>query len=76
MAHDGFGVILSDLELQSEIGKAAAKGISITSGRPVIFMAGDVTVESDVNALVQRAVDEFGGLDVVRTISSRALGYS
>jgi NAD(P)-dependent dehydrogenase (short-subunit alcohol dehydrogenase family) len=65
MAQDGFGVILNDLESKSELGQAAAKVISTSTGRPVIFMAGDVAVESDVDALVQRAVDEFGGLDVV-----------
>ncbi|KAB5591582.1 Diacetyl reductase (S)-acetoin forming [Ceratobasidium theobromae] len=65
LAHDGFGVILNDLASKSEQGLAAAKSISMSSGRPVIFMAGSVAEELDVDALVQRAVDEFGGLDVM-----------
>lgn len=65
MAEDGFNVIMNDLESKSELGLAAAKSISTSSGQRVIFMGGDVSVESDVDALVQKAVDEFGGLDVV-----------
>ncbi|CUA74314.1 L-2,3-butanediol dehydrogenase [Rhizoctonia solani] len=65
MAQDGYGVILNDLESKSEQGLAAAKKISTSTGKPVIFMAGDVSVEQDVDALVERAVAEFGGLDVM-----------
>ncbi|KAG8690754.1 hypothetical protein FRC11_009313 [Ceratobasidium sp. 423] len=65
MARDGFGVILNDLESKSEQGLAAAKKISTNTGKPVIFMAGDVSIERDVDALVERAVEEFGGLDVM-----------
>jgi hypothetical protein len=65
MARDGFGVILNDIESKMEQGLAAAKRISTATGRPVIFMAGNVSIEKDVDALVERAVSEFGGLDVV-----------
>ncbi|KAF8603912.1 NAD(P)-binding protein [Ceratobasidium sp. AG-I] len=65
MAEDGFDVIMNDLESKSEVGLSAAKSIATSSGRRVIFMGGDVSVESDVDALVQKAVDEFGGLDVM-----------
>ncbi|EUC55590.1 3-ketoacyl-(acyl-carrier) reductase [Rhizoctonia solani AG-3 Rhs1AP] len=65
MAQDGYAVILNDIESKSEQGLAAAKKISIDTGKPVIFMAGDVSVEQDVDALVERAATEFGGLDVV-----------
>ncbi|CEL61620.1 Diacetyl reductase [(S)-acetoin forming] OS=Staphylococcus epidermidis (strain ATCC 12228) GN=butA PE=3 SV=1 [Rhizoctonia solani AG-1 IB] len=65
MARDGFGVILNDIESKMEQGLAAAKRISTATGRPVIFMVGNVSIEKDVDALVERAVSEFGGLDVM-----------
>ncbi|KAG8688582.1 hypothetical protein FRC09_012836 [Ceratobasidium sp. 395] len=65
LAQDGFSVILNDVSSKSEAGLVAAKDISSSTGQPVIFMAGDVSLEEDVDALVQRAVDEFGGLDVM-----------
>ncbi|KAG8720532.1 hypothetical protein FRC09_009429 [Ceratobasidium sp. 395] len=65
LAQDGFSVILNDLSSKSEAGLAAAKDISSSAGQRAIFMAGDVSREEDVDALVQRAVDEFGGLDVM-----------
>ncbi|KAG9090827.1 hypothetical protein FS749_000258 [Ceratobasidium sp. UAMH 11750] len=65
LAQDGFNVILNDLASKCEAGQAAAKSISSATGQRVIFMAGDVSSETDVDALVQRAVDEFGGLDVM-----------
>lgn len=69
LSQDGFGVIMNDIASKSELGQAAAKNISMTTGRPVIFMAGDVSIEPEVDALVQRAVDEFGGLDVVSVMA-------
>jgi NAD(P)-dependent dehydrogenase (short-subunit alcohol dehydrogenase family) len=68
MAQDGFDVILNDLESKYDIGQAAAKNISASTGQRVIFMGGDVSSEQDVDALVERAVHEFGGLDVVSII--------
>ncbi|GAB1518069.1 hypothetical protein RhiTH_001127 [Rhizoctonia solani] len=65
MSRDGFGVILNDIEFKSNQGLSAAKKISAVTGKPVIFMAGDVSNEKDVDALVERAVAEFGGLDVM-----------
>ncbi|KAG8763180.1 hypothetical protein FRC12_008661 [Ceratobasidium sp. 428] len=65
LAQDGFSVILNDVSSKSEAGMIAAKDISSSTGQSVIFMAGDVSREEDVDALVQRAVDEFGGLDVM-----------
>ncbi|CAE6519567.1 unnamed protein product, partial [Rhizoctonia solani] len=65
MSQDGFGVILNDIESKSEQGLAAAKKIATSTGKPVIFVAGDVSNEKDVDALVERAVAEFGGLDVM-----------
>ncbi|QRV74356.1 Enoyl-(Acyl carrier protein) reductase [Ceratobasidium sp. AG-Ba] len=65
LAQDGFNVILNDLPSKYEAGQAAAKSISNATGQRVIFMGGDVSKEDDVEALVQRAVEEFGGLDVM-----------
>ncbi|KAG8781563.1 hypothetical protein FRC12_021768 [Ceratobasidium sp. 428] len=65
LAQDGFSVILNDVSSKSEAGLIAAKDISSSTDQRVIFMAGDVSLEEDVDALVQRAVDEFGGLDVM-----------
>ncbi|KAG8743483.1 hypothetical protein FRC10_011956 [Ceratobasidium sp. 414] len=65
LAQDGFNVILNDLAFKYEIAQSAAKSIASATGQRVIFMGGDVSSETDVDALVQRAVDEFGGLDVM-----------
>jgi acetoin reductase-like protein len=65
LAGDGFDVILNDIDSQSGRGTKAAKAISLKTGRTVIFQAGDVSKEQDVEYLVQMAVEKLGGLDVM-----------
>jgi NAD(P)-dependent dehydrogenase (short-subunit alcohol dehydrogenase family) len=33
--------------------------------RRAVFMGGDITVEDDVNAIVQKALEEFGKIDIL-----------
>ncbi len=58
-AEQGAAVLLGDLD-----GTAVEKAAAALPGRAV-GMRCDVTAEDDVTALVQRAVAEFGGLDVM-----------
>lgn len=63
MAKDGAKLLITGRD-----GKATeevAKQIRDEIGTEAIGMASDVGVKSDVEAMVQRAVDEFGGLDIL-----------
>ena len=62
LAHDGAGVIVNDIS--PEAAERAAAGIRAAGGTAVA-VAGDVSKPSDVDDLVQRAVAEFGGLDIM-----------
>jgi len=64
LAGDGFDVILNDIDSQSGRGTKAAEAISLKTGRTVIFQAGDVSKEQDVEYF-QMAVEKLGGLDVM-----------
>jgi NAD(P)-dependent dehydrogenase (short-subunit alcohol dehydrogenase family) len=59
-AREGSAVIVSDI--QEPAGKAVAEEIAAAGGRAE-FVRADVSVPSDMEALVQRAVSAFGSLD-------------
>ncbi len=59
-AREGAAVIVSDV---AEAIKDTAEAIKQAGGRS-IAMRGDAAAETDVEALVARAVSEFGGLDI------------
>lgn len=40
-------------------------------GRKAIYITGDVSVEQDVSHAVDKCVEEFGGLDIVRLSSAQ-----
>lgn len=61
-AREGANVVLADLNASG--GEAAAKSAS-ESGNRCVFQRTDVSSEADVAALVKRALDEFGRLDVM-----------
>jgi len=62
LAREGAAVVVTDI--QDEAGEAAAKEIADTGGR-AIYVHHDVTSEEDWTAAVERAKEEFGGLDVL-----------
>jgi NAD(P)-dependent dehydrogenase (short-subunit alcohol dehydrogenase family) len=59
-AREGSAVVLADV--QEQAGEAAAAAIRAAGGR-ALFVRTDVTVPSDVEALVKQAVAAFGALD-------------
>ena len=66
LASDGCNVLINDLASNSQNLDKVADEIRSTAGKKVVTFLGDVSVEEVVKDMVQKAVDEFGGLDVVR----------
>jgi sorbitol-6-phosphate 2-dehydrogenase len=63
LAREGCGVLIADV---NEVGAvAAAAAIAQETGRRVTGMKVDVTQEADVRAMFDRAVRDFGRVDVV-----------
>jgi NAD(P)-dependent dehydrogenase (short-subunit alcohol dehydrogenase family) len=71
LAEDGYNVTLNDLPSKQALLDDVAKEIREKSGKKAIVVPGDVSKEEDVAALVDTAVKELGGLDVVRALLSR-----
>jgi NAD(P)-dependent dehydrogenase (short-subunit alcohol dehydrogenase family) len=69
-AADGAAVALGDIDAAA--GEAAAATIREAGGR-AIFVATDVTQRDAIDALVQRAVADFGGLDIMLNNAGVAL---
>ena len=61
-AEEGASVVVNDID--AERGERVSRELDPTQGR-VIFVAGDVSKDADVAALVRRSVEVFGRLDVV-----------
>src|ERR1700744_4644388 len=64
-ARRGARVMLSDINAHS--GEARAETLR-GAGHDVRFLRADATVEEDVEALVRKTVEAFGGLDVAANI--------
>jgi len=64
LAEDGFDVVLNDIPRNEELLKSATKEIE-AKGRKAHIVMGDVTSESLIEELVAKAVEVFGGLDVM-----------
>ena len=62
-AAEGADLVLADLNARA--GEETAAAITAETGRQVEFFALDVTDEAETEALMRRAVDAFGRLDVV-----------
>src|ERR1700693_4899118 len=73
LAADGAAIALADIN--AELGEAAAKSLR-DAGARAIFVATDVTDRGAIDALVNRAVDEFGRLDVMLNNAGVALNAS
>jgi glucose 1-dehydrogenase len=73
LAADGAAVALADIN--AELGEAAAKQLR-DEGARAIFVTTDVTRRTAIDALVNRAVDEFGRLDIMLNNAGVALTAS
>ena len=73
LAADGAAVALADIN--AELGEAAAKKLR-DEGARAIFVTTDVTERAAIDALVNRAVDEFGRLDIMLNNAGVALTAS
>jgi glucose 1-dehydrogenase len=73
LAADGAAVALADIN--AELGEAAARKLR-DEGARAIFVATDVTERAAIDALVNRAVDEFGRLDIMLNNAGVALTAS
>lgn len=62
-ARSGANVVVADLNASG--GEDVAKFATAESGNPCVFQRTDVSLESDVAALVARATKTFGRLDVI-----------
>ena len=69
LADDGYNVTVAGSPRNPERLDAVVKAIQAKGGR-AIAVAGDVSVEADIVALVDRTVQEFGGVDVVSGLGS------
>jgi glucose 1-dehydrogenase len=73
LAADGAAVALADVN--AGLGEAAAKQLR-DAGARAIFVATDVTKRSAIEALVERAVAEYGRLDIMLNNAGVALNAS
>jgi len=70
LAREGAAVVVADIN--DEAGEATAQAIRDAGGRAV-FHHTDVSHTADVQASVERAVSEFGGLDILVNNAARAV---
>jgi NAD(P)-dependent dehydrogenase (short-subunit alcohol dehydrogenase family) len=64
LADDGLDVAVNDLHDQKELLEGVVEEIQ-KKGRRAVAVCGDVSEEQDVKALIDKAVEELGGVDVV-----------
>ena len=67
LADDGFDIVIADLPGKRGQVEAVVRAIE-AKGRRALGVFGDVSLEADVVSLVEKTVQELGGLDVVRGI--------
>ncbi len=70
LASDGACLVLGDIDATA--GEAAARQLR-DEGRPAVFAPTDVTRRAALEALVQRAIDEYGRLDIMLNNAGVAL---
>lgn len=70
LAQDGFNVAISD-QLCNEPGLTTLVAEIRELGRKVVAVTADVSVEVEIQGMIQRTVEELGQLDVVsRTLAA------
>lgn len=72
LADDGFDVTIVGTPRNPERLDTVVKAIR-AKGRRATAFTGDVSLEADIAALVDRTVEEFGGIDVVSGLLSLKL---
>lgn len=70
LASDGASLVLADIDVAA--GEAAARQLR-DEGRPAAFVPTDVTQRAAIEALVSRAIDEYGRLDIMLNNAGVAL---
>ena len=70
---EGASVVVA--EIDPEIGRATASEITAAGGT-ALFHRTDVSVDADISAMIDRAVAEFGGLDVLVNNAGVGIGKS
>ncbi|KAL4255665.1 short-chain dehydrogenases/reductases (SDR) family protein [Pleurotus pulmonarius] len=65
LVSDGFDVAINDIPAKIDALERVVNEIKASSSRRAISVPGDVSNESDVKGIVERVVQEFGGLDVM-----------
>lgn len=68
LADDGYDLAINDVSRGKENLIILSKEIE-AKGRKVFIFEGDVSIERDVVAMVEGAVEHLGGLDVVSSVS-------
>jgi NAD(P)-dependent dehydrogenase (short-subunit alcohol dehydrogenase family) len=63
-AREGADVLLSYLPEEEPDAQEAAQAVE-ASGRKAVKVPGDIVEESQCQALIQQAVDEFGQIDIL-----------
>lgn len=66
LVSDGFDVAINDIPAKIDALERVVNEIRTNSSRRVMSVPGDVSNESDVKGVVEKVVQELGGLDVVR----------
>ena len=69
LADDGIDIVINDLPSEIEQINEAVEVIK-KKGRKSIGVPGDVTKEEDVKALVEKAVEALGSVDVVSIVGT------
>ena len=75
LAEDGFDVTVNDVAEQAVKLDEVVATIR-TKGRKALAVLGDVSVEDDVKQLVEKTVEELGGVDVMVANAGIAWGLS
>ncbi|PCH37673.1 short chain oxidoreductase [Wolfiporia cocos MD-104 SS10] len=65
LAHDGFGAAVCDVPTNRPRLQEVAQEIKTRTGRRCLEVYADVSKEEEVREMVDRVVDELGGLDVM-----------
>ena len=73
LAKDRLNLVLFDLPQCGSMLEESAENIRKESKARVVCVLGDVSAEGDITKLVDTAVTEFGGLDVVSSVGIQFL---
>lgn len=74
LAQEGASVVVA--EVDEAAGAETARYLTGTYGTPAVFARTDVSDRDQVQAMVQTAADEFGGVDILVNNAWRGLGFA